>query len=96
MAILLRLHRRIYHIPPDRLSEMLQRIGVSSKVRDMTKEAVGRCSICRKWSRPGPRNKVSSTLRTRFNEEIQIDLFFIGKDIQFLHIIDVATRFGLA
>ena len=62
----------------------------------MVKPACDQCSICRKWQRPGKKAKLSSTLRSRFNEEVQLDLFFIGNELKFLHCIDVALRFGLA
>ena len=65
-------------MPPDKLKEHLERIGVSSAVLDMVKPACERCSICRQWTRPGAKPKLSTTLRTRFNEEMQADLFFIG------------------
>ena len=31
-----------------------------------------------------------------FNEEVQLDLFFIGSELKSLHVIDVAIRYGLA
>ena len=83
-------------MPANRLREHLQHIGVSSRVLDLVKPACDRCSICRQWTGPGARPKVSSALRTRTNEEVQMDLFFIGSELKFLHIIDVCSRFGLA
>ena len=83
-------------MPPDRLKEHRARIGISSKVLELVKPACDQCSICRQWTRPSAKAKLSTTLRTRFNEEMQADLLFIGKDLKFLHCIDVALRFGLA
>ena len=88
--------RRIYHLPADKLKESLQRVGISSKVLDLVKPACDKCSICRKWARPGPASKLTTTLRTRINEEVQLDIFLIGQNLKFLHALDVALRFGLA
>ena len=90
-----RLHIRWYHPGAARMKALLQAAGVTREVINLVQDVTDTCRICRAWSRPGPRSMTTTTLRTRFNEEVQIDLLFYRQYI-ILHMLDVCTRWTVA
>ena len=90
-----KLHIRFYHPSTQRLRALLAAAGVDGKVLEMVGQITDTCSICRAWTKPGPRSIASTRLPSSFNQEVQVDLLFV-KDKIILHVIDVCTRFCAA
>ena len=90
-----RLHLRWFHAPTARMESLLQAAGIPADVVKLARQVVDTCSVCRTWSTPSPKTVTTSSLPTRFNQTLQMDLLFI-KDKIVLHVLDVCTRFTMA
>ena len=90
-----KLHIRWFHASAQKMKTLLTAAGVPQDIMLLVQQIVDTCDICRNWSKPGPRTITSSTITTRFNQEIQVDLLFF-KDKVVLHMIDRTTRFTVA
>ena len=90
-----KLHVRWFHASAQKMKTLLTAAGVPQDIMVLVQQIVDTCDICRNWSRPGPRAVTSSTVTTRFNQEVQTDLLFY-KDKVVLHMIDRTTRFTVA
>lgn len=55
-------------------------------------EAVGACTVCRKFVRATRRPQVKTDLAMSFNEVIQLDIFYSNGDM-FLLVVDEETRY---
>ena len=58
-------------------------------------DIVSTCEICRAWAKPGSKIIASSRLPERFNQEVEIDLLFVGTHV-ILHMIDRCIRWSVA
>ena len=89
-----RLHIRWYHAPAKRMATLLSAAGVPTSVLRIIQDVVSTCDICRSWSRPSARSIVSTRMPEKFNQEIEIDLLFVGAHV-ILHMIDRAIRWSV-
>ena len=92
LRALRQLHIRWYHCSAHKMKDLLQAAGVSPDVLNLVARVVDTCSICRAWSRPGPRSVATTSLPTRFNEVVEADLLFYKQHV-ILHLLDRCTRF---
>jgi len=92
VAMLLQLHRRLYHKSPDQMTPVLRRAGVPLATLSLIKVAVGHCEICKRWSRVATQPSVATRLASAFNQVVYGDILFLG-DQMFLILLDDATRF---
>ena len=90
-----KLHIRWFHASSQRMKTLLSAAGVPREVLALVHQIVDTCEICRNWARPGPRTVTSSSIPTKFNQVVQVDLLFY-KDKVVLHMIDLTTRFTVA
>lgn len=89
-----RLHIRWYHAPAKRMATLLSSAGVPASVLQIVPDVVSTCDICRAWSKPSARSVVSTRMPEKFNQELEIDLLFIGPHVV-LHLIDRAIRWSV-
>ena len=90
-----KLHIRWYHAPAKCMGTLLSAAGVNPEVIKLLPDIVSTCSICRAWSKPGPKSITSTRLPERFNQEVETDLVFVGTYV-ILHTIDRCTRWSVA
>ena len=95
LRALRKLHIRWYHCSTAKMKDLLQAAGVSPDVLNLVSRVVDTCSICRAWSRPGPKSIATTHLPTRFNEVVEADLLFYKRHV-ILHLLDRCTRFTVA
>eukprot|EP00971_Amphidinium_carterae_P281276 5584632-Amphidinium_carterae.2 len=94
-SIIRRLHHRWWHSSTPRMRQIMTAADVPQRVLEQIAPVVDSCSICRAWRKRLPRPQSTSSLPTRFNEQVQADILWIdGQPV--LHLIDVATRFSQA
>ena len=90
-----RLHIRFWHAPAARLTELLLHAGAPTKIRELLKQIVETCRVCRHWQRAGPKSVASYKLATAFNHIVQWDILFHRKHM-ISHLICCATRWTVA
>ena len=90
-----KLHVRWYHAPAKRMGTLLSAAGVNPEAIQLLPDIVSTCSICRAWSKPGSKSITSTRLPERFNQEVEMDLLFVGTCV-ILHMIDRYTRWSVA
>ena len=90
-----KLHIRWFHAPAKRISTLLTAAGVPVEVVRLVDDIVATCDICRAWAKPGSKSIASSRLPERFNQEVEIDLLFVGTHV-ILHMIDRCIRWSVA
>ena len=90
--LLLGLHERLWHCPIMDFRNILLRCNMPPEVIRLAAEAVGACTICRKFVRATRRPQVKTDLAMNFNEVIQLDIFYYKGDM-FLLVVDEATRY---
>ena len=73
--------------------ELLRRAGVSSEVLELVPQITESCRVCREWSRPGAKIKVSGSLTTTFNATVELDLLFYKESI-IGHLLDVCIKWS--
>ena len=95
LRALRKLHIRWYHCSAAKMKDLLQAAGVSPDVLNLVSRVVDTCSICRAWSRPGPKSIATTHLPTKFNEVVEADLLFYKRHV-ILHLLDRCTRFTVA
>ena len=88
-----KLHIRWYHAPTKRMTTLLNAAGVPVEVINQVNDIVTTCDLCRAWSKPGPRSMTSSRLPEKFNQEVEIDLLFVGNHV-ILHMVDRCIRWS--
>ena len=86
-----KLHIRWYHAPAKRMGTLLSAAGVNPEVIKLLPDIVSTCNICRAWSKPGSKSITSTRLPERFNQEVEMDLLFVGTHVA-LHMIDRCIR----
>ena len=79
----------------ERLGTLLPAAGVNPEVVKLSPDIVSTCNICRPWPRPGSKSVATSRLPDRFNQEVEMDLLFIGTHVV-LHMIDGCARWSVA
>ena len=93
--LLLGLHEKMWHATAADFTSLLQRAGMPQAVLDLIGEAVASCAVCRRYSRLPSKPKSKATLAAQFNDEVEMDIYFLwGK--AFVLLIDVATRYKVA
>ena len=76
---------------------MLKDAGIEDQeCIELVKDISNRCDICLKYKRTPPRPVVSLLLGRDFDETVAIDLKHWDKNVWFLHLIDLATRFSVS
>ena len=82
-----------FHFP-----NIFQKTLKNTKIRiffNIIQEVEAICEICIKYKKPHSRPVVGFSLGKEFNDTVSMDLKTF-KGVQFLHLIDNATRFGAA
>lgn len=94
-----KLHRRFSHPSADRLYKMLKNARpdeTSQNTLDILENLTRRCDVCQRIQSAPVRSRVSfDTENLRFNEEIYMDVMYIGH-ARILHVVDALTRFSAA
>ena len=90
-----KLHLRWWHAGKNSMTRILNAAGLPKEVLDMVPDIVDTCKECRKWQRPGNETIAASSLSTKFNEHVEMDLMFYRKFIV-CHFIDRASRWHAA
>ena len=90
-----KLHVRWWHASEHVMKRFLDRVGVAEKVLQLIPEIVQTCKICRKWAKLGPDNVCSVEIPDKFNDQVECDLLFVRKHINF-HMICRCTRWHAA
>jgi len=98
-----RLHVRWYHATTTQMTQTLKAARVpGTAIADIASVVQG-CTVCRDWTRPGPKNIASYRLVVSFNEEVQFDLLFYhslvdnpSKLRSIMHLVDACVRWSTA
>ncbi|CAJ1351761.1 unnamed protein product, partial [Effrenium voratum] len=93
--LLLGLHERFWHAGVGDMTNLLIRAGMPKSVIGMISKSVAQCKVCNRFTRLPNRPQVKTGHVTTFNQEIQVDFFFLWENT-FMLIIDVATRYKTA
>lgn len=94
-----KLHKQFCHPSSKRLSALLKDAGFSNNdYHSCVKEVTEKCEVCLKFKKTPARPVVCLPLATEFNQVVAMDLkvWDKKKNIYFLHMIDLATRFCLS
>ena len=94
IAIVLALHRRLYHKPPADLRKILQKSGASLHSLSLVDKACAQCEICLMWAKSHAKPAVKSMHATRFNAIVYGDLVFFDSFICMV-LVDEAIRFTI-
>jgi len=92
VRMLIVLHRRMYHRPPDQMRRLLKAAGVPLATLALVEEACKACEICRRWDATGTKPNVKLHLSASFNHCVFIDLVYL-MDWTFTIACDEATRY---
>ena len=93
LKLLLSLHKRFYHKPPEALRTLLNRSGVPLRTLSLVADACAMCTICRRWTPPGTKPAGRTSLAHNFNDSIYADLVFFDDGQIFLFLVDEAIRY---
>ena len=97
MKVIDKLHKQFAHTSSSRLLSLLKdAVLFDEDVKVIVEEISRGCNVCKRYQKMPARPVVSLPLATKFNEVVAMDLKEWKKDLYFLHLIDVATRFSLA
>ena len=97
MKVIDKLHKQFAHPSSSRLLSLLKDAGLFAEDVKVIDEEISRGrDVCKRYKKMPARPVVSLPLATKFNEVVAMDLKEWKKDLYFLHLIDVATRFSLA
>jgi hypothetical protein len=75
-ALILALHRRLYHKPADDLKKLLHRSGVPMSVLSLVEDALKACNVCRMFEAPQATPIVKIHAALKFNAVVYCDLVF--------------------
>ena len=96
---LLKLHRQYAHPSVRRLKLLLKDANFEDKESfKLIEEITDNCDLCKKYRRTPSRPVTCIPLAREFNEVVAMDLkvWDFKKNIYFLHLIDMATRFSVS
>ena len=92
-----KLHLRWWHASEPKMHKILRGAGIEPKRLGMIKGIVHTCRECRAWARPDNTVLPSVKLPTKFNENVQADLFFYrGTKYKAFHVIEECLRYSNA
>ena len=95
-----KLHVQFGHCRAEKLSALLKNAGYSNKERSKLIEKVcSSCDVGCQFGRVKARPVVGLPNATEFKQTIAIDLHFLvelGRNVYYLHIIDVFTKYSVA
>ena len=95
--VIRKLHQQFAHPTSQRLKLLLKDAGIKDQeCIELVEDITNRCDICLKYKKTPPRPVVSLPLARDFNETVAMDLKHWDKNIWFLHLIDLATRFSVS
>ena len=77
IAVILALHKRLYHRKAEELTTLLTRAGIPSRHLTRIKEAVDRCEYCRRWSQIAAKPSIKTRISARFNELVYCDIVYL-------------------
>ncbi|CAL4132571.1 unnamed protein product, partial [Meganyctiphanes norvegica] len=95
----IKLHRQFAHPSANRLKSLLKDASVNDKAfLALIDEVSANCDLCKRYKRTPSRPVVSMPLARDFNDTVAMDLKVWDKErnVYFLHLIDLATRFSIA
>ncbi|CAJ1334047.1 unnamed protein product, partial [Effrenium voratum] len=93
--LLLGLHEKLWRATASDFANLLMRAGMPPEVVQLASEAVAVCEVCRKYSRLPARPKTKVSLAAHFNDETEMDIFYLWEK-KFVLMVDVATRYKIA
>lgn len=96
--VVLKLHKQFAHPSGQRLKLLMKDAGVMHEYIKLVDEIVNNCDICKKYKKTPARPVVSIPLARDFNDVVAMDLkeWDKKKNICFLHLIDMATRYSVS
>ena len=77
------------------MKHILQCASQPKEILDLVDDIVDTCSTCRTWSRPLPSSIATSSVSTKFNEQVEADLMFYQKYVIF-HMVCRCIRWHAA
>ena len=86
------LHQKFWHASGAKLWPMLAASGQPPDRYKHVCEIVKLCPLCKEWGKPLNKPLHRTTLVTRFNEEIQLDIFVL-LGVNYLLVVDSAFRY---
>jgi hypothetical protein len=96
---LLKLHKHLYHPYSGKLLNLLKRATtdlVTSQTKELLEDIAASCQACQIYS-GSPMNFTKRTPEeVAFNQELRIDLMFLGERKPVLHVVDAGTTFQAA
>jgi hypothetical protein len=92
--LILALHRRLHHKPPEELRVILAQAGVPLHVLSQVKAIVDGCDNCRMWQKSHSKPVVKIRQAPRFNHTTYSDLAFFT-DFTVLVTVDEALRYTM-
>ena len=93
--LLLGLHEKLWRATASDFANLLMRAGMPPEMVQLASEAVAVCEVCRKYSRLPARPKTKVSLAAHFNDETEMDIFYLWEK-KFVLMVDVATRDKIA
>ena len=96
-AMVKKLHRQFGHVHPDSLKNLIKNAGkYDEELSKMIDEVYEKCKFCIRYRKTKPRPVVCLPLALRFNEVVAMDLKYFNRGMNFIHFIDMFTRFSKA
>ena len=83
-ALILALHRRLYHRPAPELRKIMHKAGVPMSVLSLVDDVCSKCETCRNFNGPHAKPLVKIGVNNRFNGCVYVDLVFFDKCIVFV------------
>ena len=97
-ATLKKLHLQFAHASADKLFQLIKdsarRRPLDSRVKKFLQQICKDCETCIGFTKTKPKPAVGFSLARSFNEVIALDLHELDKSTNYLHIIDVFTRYS--
>ena len=92
LKMILLLHKRLYHKPPDDLRRTLVQAGAPLHSSSLVSKAVAMCDVCNTWAKAHAKPTMKTLHSARFNAIVYIDLIYFDRFIVFIG-VDEAIRF---
>ena len=92
-----KLHRQFSHPSKERLRSLVTSAGIKDQQFLKLIETVSnKCEVCQLYKKPSPKPIVGFPNARVFNQTVAMDLKEYSKNVWFLHLIDLATRYSAA
>ena len=95
--MVLKLHQQFSHPSKERLRSLVTSAGIKDQQFLKLIETVSNeCEVCQLYRKPSPKPIVGFPNARVFNQTVAMDLKEYSKNVWFLHLIDLATRYSAA